>query len=240
VACFETLAVPRLIHRTVRDGSAILPSMTAAIDQLIAANRGWAHRIYDDDEAEDFVRSEYGGWIHAKFCRINPAYGAARPDLFRYLLLYARGGVYLDIKSTAHRPLDEVITPVDTYLLSHWRNAPGEPCSGWGLHGGLGARGEFQQWFIVAAPKRPFLEAVILQVMRRIETYEVDRHGVGALGVLAVTGALPYTQAIRPLLEVHEHPLVDITRLGFVYSIVTDQLRHSGDHYAYLDTPVIA
>ena len=239
MARIETPAVPRVIHRTARDGSAIVPPIETAIRRLIAANPGWTHQIYDDDAAEAFVRTEYGGAIHRNFLRINPAYGAARADLFRYLLLYARGGVYLDIKSTIRRKLDDVITPVDSYLLSHWRNAPGEPYAGWGLHAGLGVRGEFQQWFIVASPRHPFLEAVIRQVMHNIDNYDADRVGVGTTGVLSVTGPVPYTLAIRPLLDVHEHRLVDITRLGFVYSVVADHGRRSGREYARLDLPVV-
>lgn len=74
-------------------------------------NPGWEHRLYDDADIEAFIRESYGDEILAYYHRIDRRYGAARADLFRYLLLYRLGGVYLDIKSTTVRPLDEVLRP---------------------------------------------------------------------------------------------------------------------------------
>ncbi len=39
----------------------------------------------------------------------QPRYGVVLADIFRYLVIYNEGGVYLDIKSTVNRPLDEII-----------------------------------------------------------------------------------------------------------------------------------
>ena len=53
--------------------------------------------------SSNYIRREYGESILSCYLRIDPVYGAARADLFRYLLLYRTGGVYLDIKSAARR-----------------------------------------------------------------------------------------------------------------------------------------
>ena len=50
-------------------------------------------------------------------------YGAAKADLFRYLLIYAYGGVYLDLKSTVEKPLSESLSGNESFILSHWANS---------------------------------------------------------------------------------------------------------------------
>ncbi|RYF20514.1 MAG: hypothetical protein EOO77_07875 [Oxalobacteraceae bacterium] len=74
--------------------------------------------MFDDGEIRRFIDDEYGADILANFDCIRREYGAARADLFRYLLIYKRGGVYLDIKSGFERSLDEVLQPDDQMLLS--------------------------------------------------------------------------------------------------------------------------
>ena len=105
--------------------------------------------------------------------------------MFRYLLLYKVGGVYLDIKSTATRPLDAVLLPQDQFLLSEWNN-DNDGYDVWGKHyelRGFGGR-EFQQWYIAASPGHPFLRSVIDNVLANIDTYIPGLHGTGKPGVL--------------------------------------------------------
>jgi mannosyltransferase OCH1-like enzyme len=124
------LAIPRVIHQTFYRKQ--LPeSIRQNIAHLKGQNPSFELRLYDDADAKDFIRDEFVTAILERFLRIRPEYGAARADLFRYLLIYARGGVYLHVKSTTTRPLEEVLRPNDRFLLSHWANRPGEEHEGW-------------------------------------------------------------------------------------------------------------
>jgi len=213
--------IPRIIHQTYHTKA--LPSVIAAnVQKILAQNPGWEHRLYDDDDMAAFVESAYGQQISAFYSRINPKYGAARADLFRYLIMYSRGGVYLDIKASLEKPLDDVLRPGDVYILSRWRNRPGEAFEGWGKHRRLRHVGgdEFQQWHIIAAPGHPFLMAVIECVICNIQSYNPILWGTGKTGVLRLTGPIPYTLAITPLLQHHPHRMADATDdLGLTYSI---------------------
>ena len=97
----------------------------------------------------------------------------AKADLFRYLLIYAAGGVYLDLKSSIRDSLTRTLQPSDRYLLSHWRNRSGEEFEGWGLWDELRdfENGEFQQWHIVAVRGHPFLRAVLEKVLSNLALY---------------------------------------------------------------------
>lgn len=224
-------------------GAPVPDRFAETVRQLRAANPGWDYRFYDDEAAESLVLEEYGAGVLAAYRSISPAYGAARADLLRYLILYRFGGVYLDIKSSALQPLDAILRPDDRYILSQWRNRRGQVHNGWGLHPELWSvpGGEFQQWFIAAAAGHPFLRAVIERVLRNIDRYSVLRDGVGFPAVMRVTGPVAYTKAILPLLRHHPHRRIpDETALSLRYSVFEGQShRLVGGHYDHRDIPLV-
>lgn len=236
-------AIPHLLHQTYP--SLELPgALRRNVDNLRAANPSWDHRLYDDASIERFVLEHYGPAMLAYYARIDPAYGAARADLFRYLAVYRLGGVYLDVKSTFVRPIDETIKGDEHYILSGWRNRAGEPHAGFGMHGDLAGllHGEFQQWHVIAAPRHPFLRAVIGAVLDGIDRYGPRRTGIGYIGVLRLTGPIAYTRAISPLLDSHPCTIVaDETAVGLAYSVL-EKSSHQGffrSHYTRNTAPVV-
>jgi len=237
--------IPKIIHQTYHSKN-LPPEIERSVQNIKALNPGWEHRLYDDADIVEFIRAHYSADVLNLYHRISHAYGAARADLFRYLLIYKIGGVYFDIKSSPNTALDEVIKPDDCYLLSNWKNAEGEPYQGWGLHVELRdiPGGEFQQWHIVAAPGHPFLEAVIAKVLANIRRYHPGLHGVGKAGVVRLTGPIAYTQAIAPIVNSCPHRWVDsLLELGFEYSVYgKDNKSHNAifvSHYTELKSPVV-
>lgn len=239
----EGTEIPKIIHQTFYD-KALAPELQNNVDKLKELNPCWEYRFYGDVEIENFIKLNYPPLVWNYFCRIDDAYGAARADLFRYLLMYKCGGVYLDIKSSLNKPLDETIRPDDCYVLSHWKNGAGEPYEGWGVHKDLVgiAQGEYQQWHIACAPGHPFLKAVIETVLANIDSYNPALHDVGRYGVLRVTGPIAYTIAINRLISKHRVRIVDDhAELGFEYSIytTTDPRRAFKTHYSALKVPIV-
>jgi hypothetical protein len=238
-------AIPRVIHQ-VYFTKQLPPEIRDNVDKLRSLNPGWEYKLYDDDHMAQFISSRYGSRVLGYYSRINKRYGASRADVFRYLLIYQEGGVYLDIKSSLQKPLDEVIRVDDVYLLSRWRNAIGERYAGWGMHNALRRHGgqELQQWHIIAAPGHPFSRAVITHVMQNIDDYNPLFQSTGKGGVIRVTGPIAYTRSIMPLLHLHRHRMVDSEKdLGLVYSIYdsTNTGSHKRifkTHYTELREPV--
>jgi len=235
-------SIPRIIHQTFYDRK-LNPQLQENVDRLRALNPGWEYRFYDDADVAAFIKGNYPAIVWEYFERIDPRYGAARADLFRYLLLYKFGGVYLDIKSSATRPLDEVIRPDDRFLLSKWHRADGEyEVYGWhyDLLGHPG--GEYQQWHVVSAPGHPFLKAVIETLMTNIDLYDPYLHQTGKRGVLRVTGPITYTLAIHPLMPHHPHRVVDSrNELGFEYNVYQNQSHQNvfKSHYSLQTAPIV-
>lgn len=240
------MTIPRTIHQTLPDKSRLPVEVRENIARLKALNPGWRHVFHDDQDVQDFVRLNYGAEMLKVLNSINPLYGAARADLFRYLLMFKEGGVYLDIKSGCTVPFESFVRDDDVLLLSHWRNGVGERFQGWGMHGTDGVQSEFQNWHIICAPGHPALQAVIEAVVTNVRSYSSRRFGVGALGVLRTTGPIAYSKAIAPLLGEHSHRLFDSEEAGLVYSVFftdTSNARHRKlfkQHYTRLKLPLVS
>lgn len=238
-------SIPKQIFQCFRSKTDLPNELLENVKRIKSLNPGWTHQIFDDQDIVLFIETEYGQEWLACYNKINPRYGAARADFFRYLLLYRRGGVYLDIKSSFMKPLDEVLRHDDQFLLSTWNNALGESFENWGLSpalAGIAPDGEFQQWQIACVAGHQFMREVILHVTNNIESYDVRVHGTGKPGVLGMTGPVAYTRAILPVLNTAPHRVVDSEHeLGFVYSIYADT-KHKNlfkGHYSNLTEPIV-
>jgi hypothetical protein len=233
--------IPKIIHQTY--SSPEIPEFARHnVESLRQLNPGWVYQYWSDKNRHDFIYQYYGWDILQQYLRINPRYGAARADLFRYLLIYQLGGVYLDIKSGCKVPFDEIIRPDDQYLLAHWENGPGEPFQGWGLHPVICKdlpRGEYQQWHIIAAPGHPFLEHVINSALDNLVKYIPQVHGTGMYPVLAMTGPIAYTLAIASIQSFHSYRLFDSHDAGLKYSIMGWRPRHAMNSYKFQTMPIV-
>lgn len=233
--------IPRIIHQ-VFIGGKLTPELQDNVDQLKARNPGWEHRLYDDERAETLIREVYGDEMLATYHKIDPQYVAARVDLLCNLIIHHTGGVYLDIKSTIERPLDEVVRGDDRYLLAHWRNGPGERNEGWGLHRDLAhiPGGEYMKYFIIAQSGHPYSKAIIKKIVENVKNYR-PWSAVGRTGVLRTTGPIAYTLAIHPIRDLHPHRFTTEEELTSKPSIGGgyDHKTVFTKHYSTLTSPVV-
>lgn len=222
--------IPKIIHQTYHNKT-LPPEIQENIHLLKTMNPDWEHRIYDDDDITNYINTYYPELLSI-YNKINPVYGAAKADFFRYILIYNEGGVYLDIKSSLSKPLDEILTSDDRYLLCHWKNEAGEIHQNIGFHSCITSPfGEFQQWHITAVKGHPFLKSVIENVCNNIQHYNPFIHDTGGWSVINLTGPIAYSLAIEPLVESHPHRLErDNSKLGFIYSIFESKGIGLGHH----------
>ena len=236
--------IPRVIHQTHEVPFEMLAEQYKRnTRRFLRENPTFEYRYYSAAQCEAFILTRYGAEMLAVYRAINPAYGPARADLFRYLLMYEEGGVYLDMKSGPSAPLTETIRHTDEFLLSNW-------CEGacgrthWESFVRTGF-GEYQQWWIACRPKHPFLRAVIDRCVRNIREYVYDasdRTTFGKLGVLILTGPIAYTQAIHPLVRSGGCRFVpsslggalQYNRIGFDHTTLYAR------HYSTLRTPIVS
>lgn len=220
--------IPRLIWQTTRDRGALKPEILACIDKLKNLNSGWEHHLFDDRTQRTFLEEVCSERFMKAYDRIQPAYGAARADLFRYVMVYLRGGAYFDTKSGVTRPLDEILHDDDRFIISQWDNGPGGLFPGRGKHRVIRdiPGGEYEQWFVIAQPGHPYLAKVLEDVIRNIETYSALRFGHGGRGVLSAIGPYAYTRAIRSVEEPSLHRKLCAWKEGMRYTMFDNLFAH--------------
>jgi inositol phosphorylceramide mannosyltransferase catalytic subunit len=235
--------IPKNIYQLVEDKTKIHPDFQKNIDFLKEQNPDWNHIIMDDNDMIVYMNKYYPDMI-SYYDKINPKYGAARADFFRYLLMYREGGVYFDIKSAGRFPLSVILEENDEYILAHFSDNIHKEYLNYPL-------GEFQQWHIICRPKHPFLKNVIEKVKNNIQNYHIEqdfRNCIGKDGVLKVTGPLAYSKAIIPILHDHPHREAKFDEMiGLVYnnlwflkaSYKGHQYLFSKTHYSFLEESII-
>lgn len=237
--------IPRIIHQTCPNPAKLDSKTLENIAFLKANNPGWEHRLYSDEDMRDYLRVHLSSDDYRIIQKLNPGYNVVLADLLRYLLVFNEGGVYLDIKSTARKPLASVLKEQDTFILSQWANKMGQQFQGAGIYPELVRvpGGEFQQWHIVASARHPYLKTVIQSVLFNCANYHPAWFGVGKIGVLRLSGPICYTLAIAPIRLRHQHRIEDAAALGFQYTIypkVGGAEHHTlgPDHYSRQREPI--
>ena len=191
--------IPKQIISTGSINQLNNPNIKKSWNQIREYADGWSVKIFTDKECSEFIRDNFKSYIFDAYKKINPCYGAAKADLFRYCAIYKLGGIYIDIKSRIDAKPNEFISPTDELILSRWDNKNGQQHEGWGLHKDIdGFTGEeYINWFIAASPKHPYLLEVINLVASNINEESGKLKSLhGKDGVLRITGPIPYTIAI--------------------------------------------
>lgn len=193
------------------------------IQELVNSNLNWDYHFFGDQEAESFIRTNYGETILSYYHRIENDYGAAKADFLRYLIIYSKGGVYLDIKSGLKKKLDDTIYSDDKYLIFYW---------GPSLEGKRHylipediPHGEYITGIIAASAGHLFSRQVIIQMLKEIDHYNPYTVGVGWQGTQMVTGPAMYTKTLY--FSIQKHPevsfrYVSTTEFGFCLAFFGD------------------
>lgn len=242
------MTIPKIIHQTYRNYE-LPPQIQLLIDRTKSINPDWEYRFYTDADILQYIKTKCDDKALQAYLKIKPEFGAGRADLFRYLVLYNEGGVYMDIKSICIHRLNDVIRNDDTFIVTQWQNGHGQKNQDAGKYVRLERLGifdgEYQQWFIICEKKSPIMKHVVDKIIDNILNYRAwyyGRHSYGKLGVLFVTGPVAYTQAI---FEVQDKYPIRFERydidMGFVYSGLVKQSHEKilHNHYAQHKTYMI-
>lgn len=98
----STNKIPRQIYMTTRDKTKIPVKVK---DNWVQFGDKLPIAIFDDEECERFIDMYFTDKVLRKFKSLR---GAHRADLFRYCILYIKGGLYVDIKTKLTQPIESV------------------------------------------------------------------------------------------------------------------------------------
>lgn len=161
--------------------------------------------FFDDKDIDKFIKEKYNDSVYNAYKKINPIYGPAKADFFRYLVIYYYGGLYLDIKSYAHKNIKHLFENDNKLIISKGRTYNFFPNSfgiipsiknryDWSLFSGVKC-GEYNNWHFIAPPRHPILAEVIKQIIYNIENCG-DKYNYGEYSVLTLTGPILFSRVI--------------------------------------------
>lgn len=122
-------------------------------------NPEYEYRFYNDTTDRIDYITKYEPSLLPTYNALLP--GAYKADLFRYVVLYYEGGVYLDDKSTIIQPLRTFIHPSKEFIA--FRDVTPAAC----FNG-----------FIAVVPKHPIMRQVIDRIKRNVKK---KNYGINAL-----------------------------------------------------------
>lgn len=93
------------------------PKMKECVQRLKNDNPEFRHHLYDDEECRIFIKDNFDKDVLYAFDALIP--GAYKADLWRYCILYKKGGIYLDIKFQCENgfKLIEMAVDEENYVL---------------------------------------------------------------------------------------------------------------------------
>lgn len=142
--------IPKVIYQTwfTKD----LPDeVVSYIEEFMKINPEYRREFYDDADIETFIQENYDERIYQAYKQLN--IGASKADFWRYLILYKKGGIYLDIDSAIVARLDTFIREDDKAIISR----EGNP-------------GVFLQWALMFEAGHPILKSIIEICIHNIES----------------------------------------------------------------------
>jgi len=87
--------IPLCIYQTWHTKN-LPPKMQQAVNTIKAHNPEFQHFLYDDNMCREFIRDNFPEDVLRAYDLLIP--GAYKADLWRYCILYKKGGIYLDIR----------------------------------------------------------------------------------------------------------------------------------------------
>lgn len=164
--------IPKTIYQTWHSKEVPAP-IQDEIDEMMEINKGWKREMYDDNDIETFIGENFDSNTLNIYKRLN--IGAAKADLWRYMVLYKYGGVYLDIDSIIKKPLDDLIKDDDQLIVTREGN-----------------KGFFVQWCLMCEKGNKVMEECIKECLYNIENLESN-------DIHVITGPTVYRNVLEKL-----------------------------------------
>lgn len=216
-------------------------------------NSNWEVHITSNEMKDEFMNRTFANtsllWAYNI---ISPVAGAAKADIWRYAVLWAYGGAYVDDDSDIMTPLDKMIEPLDELIISYEKNGfnanrcyiPTYHLSDFSTFRNASKRNRhvfhdmcLLNWAIVSAPRHPIIAAVMENVVEIIRQEYLSDSVMRSLNaaykweaVMCATGPSLLTATAREVI------LKDLP--GLSYKLAATDFREYGGKFKAFSSPV--
>jgi len=195
--------IAKNIHQTSKTSN-LTPKMRASVQSFKDFNPSWKHYFYNHTLMQVFVQ-EYYPSMYPLFSSLPVTFQA---DIFRYLVIYERGGLYTEIDTTCLRPIHDWMGSCQAYQSTT------EPisaiiaveCESGGCH----RQPQISQSTFIFAARHPLLKFIIDKVLLKVKATQHFK----AEDAAEITGPGTWTDAIFEYFAT-VYGLVGLKRDGF-------------------------
>lgn len=183
----------------------------AALEQLRALNPEIHFLLFDANRRDRYMAERWGTHpIGTLYQRAR--FGAMRADIFRYCVVFDRGGFYVDINKVVGAPLHTGLRREHEGLISfekNWCQLPAPPQAAQRLQH---PSRYILQWCFGFAPQHPILGAMIHNICHYAVAYEDRCFDNPSEAVRSLTGPGLFTHSVRNHFE--QQPGTEICQAG--------------------------
>lgn len=194
--------IPHIIYQTW-SSKTLPPKMAACVARLKQANPGFEYRLYDDAECRAFIKYRFDSDVLEAYDTLTP--GAFKADLWRYCILYDKGGVYVDIKFQCEPgfSFNDILSKGENFYVREYNH------KGTGLYPHILYTG-----VIASKPKNPVFYKCIRQIVENCKNrYYGPEH-------TAPTGPYLFASMIDPpVIKEAEYAYYEENGVGFIRHI---------------------
>ena len=166
-------AISKIVWQTNYTNKVTLPIKASWLcNRLLSPD--YDYKFHTTEMRKDFVEHHFPGETSRLYDRLT--IGAAQADLWRLLVLYKYGGVYMDIDAHLVWPLNRIIPAGSNALFLRYKD------------------GGATNYFIASRPEHPIIKILIEEVLRRIEKPQSDN-------IYEITGPTVF----QAVLSEHQH-----------------------------------
>ncbi|KAL3230414.1 Initiation-specific alpha-1,6-mannosyltransferase [Nakaseomyces bracarensis] len=164
-------------------------------------NPGFVHEVFDENMMRAVVHHYYSGIPEILETYDNLPHRILQVDFFKYLILLAKGGTYVDIDTTPLQPIPnwipETVSPSDIGLIIGIEHDGKE--KDWRSH--YVRRLQFGTWVIQTKPGHPVIREVVAKIvetnMKDLENASTGSFNVrNDLNIMSYTGSGIFTDAV--------------------------------------------
>lgn len=185
--------ISKIIFQTWKTyiNQSITPILYNTVKSWSTYNNHYLHLIYTDDAIEQYIRkhmlyNQQNDRLYNYITTIQECYNklqliVQKIDLWRLLIIYEYGGLYVDIDVYCNKPIIEWNILSNATMIS-----------------GTGQRHDIHQWLLMYSAKHDLIYNTIINVLHNIQKYDIQYINSN---VEAVTGPIVLQQTYQTMLS---------------------------------------
>ena len=238
----ETYKIPAVCYQTWVDNR-FGRNHRKEIRKFRALNPDIDWVLFNERDLEDYMRENWKDHpIYEIF--LGSKFGPMKADIFRYCILFDRGGYYFDISKGCSFPIRKMHNSSDTALISFENNFSKNDTSHENQNLLAFPDNLIIQWGLGFEQGHPFLEKIIARIVAEYPEYVDKFFSVPKEAILSFTGPRAFTEAVRS--TINPELAANLAQFGIdfnnsgCYAMRGSYVRYfTRDHYTQASNQVI-